>query len=243
MSQSHGADNRPRTQATSDMLGGGALEPDRRLGGGGGQGDGGKHGLLGPLLKPPRTRDGLQGLDEDENSRRRSNKNDPQMDQDDASERRRRNQGVPGPGQPTIMELPGSYGYVNQAPPPSRGEGQRNKPHFVKDPKRQSGDSQMMKMEVLVDPKSPRNQSQATGQGYGSLSKSKQSTKATSKHQMPNLLPQGELRASKSSHGNRIKQEGMLANSSGYKSVAGYNSMQIPEEDRHLLNSMSLEPR
>jgi len=256
MSQSQNPDNRPRTQATGDILGGGGLlELDRRLGGGVGLGDGqgGKHGLQGHgleghLLKPPRTRDGLQGLDEDENMRRRSNKNDAQMEQDDALERRRRNQGAaaglgqPTIGQPTIMELPASYGNFNQAPPPSRGEGQRNKPHFVKDPKRQSGEAQMMKMEVLMDPKSPRNQSQAGGQGYGSLSKSKQSTKATGKHQMPNLLPQGEVRASKSSHNNRIKQDA-IGNSSGYKSVAGYNSMQIPEEDRHLLNSMPLEPR
>jgi len=256
MSQSQNPDNRPRTQATGDILGGGGLlELDRRLGGGVGLGDGqgGKHGLQGHgleghLLKPPRTRDGLQGLDEDENMRRRSNKIDAQMEQDDALERRRRNQGAaaglgqPTIGQPTIMELPASYGNFNQAPPPSRGEGQRNKPHFVKDPKRQSGEAQMMKMEVLMDPKSPRNQSQAGGQGYGSLSKSKQSTKATGKHQMPNLLPQGEVRASKSSHNNRIKQDA-IGNSSGYKSVAGYNSMQIPEEDRHLLNSMPLEPR
>jgi hypothetical protein len=91
---------------------------------------------------------------------------------------------------------------------------------------------------VLVDPKSPRNQP-----GGGWASKSKGSTKGLSKHQMPNLLPQGELRASKSSHGNRMKQEVLLGNASGYKSVAGYNSMQIPEEDRHLLNSMPLEPR
>jgi len=236
----NGADNRPRTQATSDMLGGGLLDLDRRLGGNGalGDGPGGKHGLQGHLLKPPRTRDGLQGLDEDEIGRRRSTKNDLHLDQDDASERRRRNQGVPGLGQPTIMELPGNYGYVNQAPPPSRGEGQRNKPHFVKDPKRQSSEAPMMKMEVLVDPKSPRNQP-----GGGWASKSKGSTKGLSKHQMPNLLPQGELRASKSSHGNRMKQEVLLGNASGYKSVAGYNSMQIPEEDRHLLNSMPLEPR
>ena len=236
----NGADNRPRTQATSDMLGGGLLDLDRRLGGNGalGDGPGGKHGLQGHLLKPPRTRDGLQGLDEDEIGRRRSTKNDLHLDQDDASERRRRNQGVPGLGQPTIMELPGNYGYVNQAPPPSRGEGQRNKPHFVKDPKRQSSEAPMMKMEVLVDPKSPRNQP-----GGGWASKSKGSTKGLSKHQMPNLLPQGELRASKSSHGNRMKQDMMLGSASGYKSVAGYNSMQIPEEDRHLLNSMPLEPR
>lgn len=245
MSMSQNTDNRPRTQATGDILGGGLLDLDRRLGGGGSMGDGmgGKHGLQGSMIKPPRTRDGLQGLDEDEVMRRRS-KNDTHAD-DDASERRRRNQGVPGLGQPTIMELPGNHGYVNQPPPPSRGEGQRNKPHFVKDPKRQSGEAPMMKMEVLIDPKSPRNQpgSQNIGQAYGSLSKSKQPTKGYGKHQMPNLLPQGELRASKSSHGNRMKQDMMLGSASGYKSVAGYNSMQIPEEDRHLLNSMPLEPR
>jgi hypothetical protein len=249
MSMSENSGNRPRTQATSDLLGGGLLELDRRLGVGGamaiGDGPGSKHGLQGHMLKPPRTRDGLQGLDEDEIARRRSTKNDAQLDQDDASERRRRNQGVPGMGQPTmgqptIMELSGNYGYANQAPPPSRGEGQRSKPHFVKDPKRQSGEAPMMKMEVLVDPKSPRNQ---PGGGYGSLSKGKQSTKGLSKLQMPNLLPQGEMRASKSSHGNRMKQEVVLVSAWGYKSVSGYNSRQIPVEDRHLLNSMPLEPR
>jgi hypothetical protein len=60
---------------------------------------------------------------------------------------------------------------------------------------------------------------------------------------MPNLLPQGELRVSKSSHGKNFPKEVGLGNASNYKSVAGYNSMQIPEEDRHLLNSMPLEPR
>ena len=71
-------------------------------------------------------------------------------------------------------------------------------------------------------------------------SKNKGSTKAFSKHQMPNLLPQAELRSSKSSHGSRLKQDAVAP---AYKSVAGYNAMQIPEEDRHLLNSMPLEPR
>ena len=64
--------------------------------------------------------------------------------------------GVP----PGLLELPsaqgavGSHGYVNiyGVPPPSRGEG-RNKPHFVKDMKRQSGEMApltTMKMEVCV---------------------------------------------------------------------------------------------
>ena len=50
----------------------------------------------------------------------------------------------------------------------------------------QSGEAPMMKMEVLVDPKSPRNQ---PGASYGSLSKNKQSSKGFNKHSMPNLLP------------------------------------------------------
>jgi len=263
MSMSQNTDNRPRTQATSDLLGGGLIlgDLDRRLGGGGANalGElaiGGKHGMQGlgmPVpMKPPRTRDGLQGLDEDEVLRRHGKAPatlGAQQEQDDAAERRRRNQlaAHAGLGQPTIMEIPGSYGYANQAPPPSRGEGQRNKPHFVKDPKRQSGEAPMMKMEVLVDPKSPRNQAaaQALGQGYGSLSKSKQPANKgyATKLSMPNLLPQGELRVSKSSHGKNFPKEVGLGNASNYKSVAGYNSMQIPEEDRHLLNSMPLEPR
>ena len=76
MSMSQNTDNRPRTQATGDILGGGLLDLDRRLGGGGSMGDGmgGKHGLQGSMIKPPRTRDGLQGLDEDEVMRRRSKK-------------------------------------------------------------------------------------------------------------------------------------------------------------------------
>ena len=166
-------DSRPRTQATSDLLGGGLLELDRRLGAGVHDGLGGKQGLQhGHLVKPPRSRDGLQGLqglsrdglqglDEDLQRRRGNAKGDGQGDHaDDASERRRRHQGMGAPP-PTFTELPGNYGYpahANQVPPPSRGEGQRNKPHFIKDPKRQSTDASMMKMEVLADPKSPRTQ-------------------------------------------------------------------------------------
>jgi hypothetical protein len=254
-------DSRPRTQATGDPLG---LAGGHGLGGKHalGEGVGGKHGLV---LKPPRTREGLQGLEEEDAMRRRNSKNDIHDTHDDASERRRRTQGhVPnmsgtmaggnlpmsmagnslGPS-PVVPDLSGGHGYSLLQPPPSRGEGQRNKPHFIKDPKRMSMDTpMMMKMEVLADPKSPRNQ-----QGYGSLSKSghKQASKAYSKHHVPALVPQSEMRSSKSSHGhggrlNPLKQEGNLSNSStAYKSVAGYNSMQIPEEDRLLLQSMPLE--
>eukprot|EP00961_Rhodomonas_salina_P091893 1236514-Rhodomonas_salina.2 len=71
---------------------------------------------------------------------------------------------------------------------------------------------------------------------------------------MPNLAPSsrgGEsmdgVRSSKSSHGGRVHKEVVLGHGSAqsqassnimYKSVAGYNSMQIPEEDRALLNAL-----
>mmetsp|Transcript_16592 Transcript_16592/g.41980 ORF Transcript_16592/g.41980 Transcript_16592/m.41980 type:complete len:604 (-) Transcript_16592:71-1882(-) len=229
------AESRPRTQATPDFLafykGGHAY----------GQ-QGGYH-------------------DNDHGSSKSSSKghhehgyeDDRRRQHDDHAGAKKKGAGSHGSG--NMLELPaaqgavgGGHGYVNMhgVPPPSRGEG-RNKPHFVKDTKRQSAETtpMTMKMEVLVDPKSPRQSGLVKkglpAKGHGGLRQQGLPMQPQQRNGM-DMSGRGdahELRASKSSHGGRVKGEGGGGN---YKSVAGYTSFQIPEEDRHLLNSMPLHP-
>eukprot|EP00960_Hanusia_phi_P053846 762476-Hanusia_phi.AAC.7 len=241
-----------RGQPTLELHGGG-FDDKKGQGSFGAGGYMAKHGSS-LLAKAPQSRDGLH--DHEEDLRHRNQKD---SHEEDASERRRKHQGLNS----TLLELPspqGNYGYIGQIPPPSRGEGQRSKPHFVKDPKRQSMEAPMMKMEVsgavlfacpvadlalqvLMDQKSPRQQMPQGG--YGMVSKKMAASKGYGKHGMQSLAPLSgyDTLHGKSSHGSRLKQDLSLSSGSAYKSIAGYNSMQIPEEDRHLLNSMPLDPQ
>jgi hypothetical protein len=150
--------------------------------------------------------------------------------------------------------------------PPSRGEGgARSKPHFVKDAKRASGDGpaaappRLNSMELLPHGaphahRSPR----ALGAGGGMQGASRLGGPAKA-YGRPQALrgaggaEGGDARSNRSSHGGRMRKgpssgahgapsapgaPGAAGHSAGYKSVAGYNSMQIPEEDRYLLAAL-----
>uniref|UniRef100_A0A6U5A350 Protein kinase domain-containing protein n=2 Tax=Hemiselmis andersenii TaxID=464988 RepID=A0A6U5A350_HEMAN len=231
------AESRPRTQATPDFMA--FYKGGHAYGGGGGYHDN-DHGSSKSSSKGHHE----HGYDDD---RRRQH--------DDHSLAKKKGTGSHTSSvQGNMLELPaaqgavgGGHGYVNMhgVPPPSRGEG-RNKPHFVKDTKRQSVETHMtMKMEILMDPKSPRQSGMVKkglpAKGHGGL---RQQGLPMQPQQRSGMDMSGrgdghDMRASKSSHGGRMKGEGGSAN---YKSVAGYTSFQIPEEDRHLLNSMPLHP-
>jgi hypothetical protein len=244
----HGvSETRPRTQATPDFLafykGGHAY--GAQSGGGGGYDHDHGHGSS-KNSKNSLHNDG-HGHGYDENDRRRGH--------DELLGKKKTLGGSSHLSQHGMLELPaaqgasgGGHGYVNMhgVPPPSRGEG-RSKPHFIKDTKRQSVETPMTtKMEILqMDQKSPRQGMIKKGlptKGHGLRSQGL----PLQPQSRGNVLDHGRddghggIRMSKSSHGGRISKGDTGAQN--YKSVAGYNSFQIPEEDRHLLNSMPLHP-
>ena len=98
--------------------------------------------------------------------------------------------------------------------------------------------------QVLMDSsKSPRQQPQSSFKNLGSFAAKPLkggALPAGSRQQgMAALQQYDALRMSKSSHG-RLKPE-LSSSSSTYKSVAGYNSLQIADDDAMLLNNMNLQ--